>query len=234
MPSRQHEQWKDALLDLLQRKLTPCLYCSFGLRENHPPRHLYGERSILASQFITWSCRPDGHDHLFDLLDGAVHAVAERRLPLVDGSYCVPDITILGANGEPTALLEVQHTHPPERSLLAARERDIPLFVVPAPAHWMLQPGFAPPEPGAASEDDRALREWADAFYRSAGSDLDHRFAYSTVVDDDGRLESGRYVGSAPGATDRPPLHGHAIQAQSCSWSCERAHAALERQWPGP
>ena len=216
MPSRQHEQWKSALLDLLRRQLT-----------------LFSGASASAAQFITWTCRPHGHDHLLDLLDGAVSAVAERRLPLADGSYCIPDITVLGAGGEPTALIEVQHTHPPERSLVAARERDIPLFVVPAPADWVLEPGFAPPEASGHTDVDLALRELVDAFYRAPGSDLDRRFAYSTVEDDDGRLASARYVGSAPGPGDRPPLHGHAIQAQSCTWSCERAHEALERQWPG-
>lgn len=232
MPSVQHEQWKDALLDLLLRKLTPCLYCALGLRDNHPPWHLYGDRSD-ASQFITWTCRPHGHDHLLDLLDGAADAVAERRLPLADGSYCVPDITVLGAGGEPTVLLEVEHTHAPERSLIAAGERDIPLFVVPAPADWVLEPAFAPPEPWVRTDVDRALRAAADSFNRSPGSDLDHQFEYSTLEDDDGRLASGRYVGSAPGPTDWPPLHGHAIQARSCTWSCDRAHEALKRQWPG-
>ena len=231
MPSEQHEQWKEAFLDLFRRKLTPCVYCSFGLHDNHPPWHLDDERSI-ASQFITWRCQPGGHDHLFDLLDGAVSAVAERRLPLADGSYCRPDITVLGADDEPTALLEVEHTHPPERSVVAARERDIPLFVVSAPAEWVIEPGFAPPEPAGHTPEDRALREAADAFNRSAGSDLDHRFAYSTVEDDDGRLASGRYVGSAPGPADLPPLHGHAIQASNCTWPCDRAHEALKRQWP--
>lgn len=233
MPSAQHERWKDALLDLLLRKLTPCSYCSVGLRDNRPPRHLYEERAG-GSQFITWRCRPHGHDHLFDLLDGAVRAVAERGLPLAQGGYCVPDITMLDARDEATALLEVEHTHAPERSLIAARERDIPLFVVSAPADWMLEPGFAPPEASGHADVDRALRDRTDPFYRSAGSDLDRRSAYSIVEDDDGRLVSGRYVGSAPGPSDRPPLHGQAIQAQSCSWSCERAHDALNRQWPGP
>lgn len=232
MPSRQHEQWKNALLDLLRRKLTPCTYCSFGLRHNHPPWHVYDERST-ASQFITWRCHPYGHDHLFDLLDGAVRAVAERRLPLGDGSYCIPDITVLGASGEPTALLEVQHTHAPERSLIAARERDIPLFVVPAPADWSLDPAFAPPEPWGNTAEDRAVREWTDAFNRLPGSEFSRRFEYSTVEDDAGHLASGRYVGSAPGPTDQPPLHGHAIQARSCTWSCDRAHDAMKRQWPG-
>ena len=230
MPSRQHEQWKDALLALLRQKLTPCTYCSLGLRDNHPPWHLYPERPD-ASQLITWTCRPAGHDHLLDLLHGAVHAVAERRLPLADGSYCIPDITILDARDEPTALLEIEHTHPPERSLIAAGERDIPLLVVSAPANWMLEPRFAPPEAGGQTDEDRALREATDAFYRSPGSDLDRRSAYSTVVDDDGRLASGRYVGSALGPSDLPPLHGHAIQARSCTWSCDRAHDALRRQW---
>lgn len=232
MPSRQHEQWKDALLELLLRKLTPCIYCSFGLRDHHPPRHAYDE-GARPSQFITWTCHPRGHDHLFDLLGGAVDAVAERRLPLVQRSYCVPDITILGEGGEPTALLEVEHTHPPDRSLIAARERDIPLFVVPAPADWVLEPAFAPPEPWGNTVEDRALREWTDAFNRSQATEFSRRFEYSTVEDDDGHLASGRYVGSAPGPTDQPPLHGHAIQARSCSWSCGRAHDALERQWPG-
>ena len=232
MRSRQHEQWKNALMELLRRKLTPCTYCSLGLRESHPPRHLYGERAD-ASQFVTWTCESHGHDHLFDLLDGAVCAAAERRLPLAEGGYCIPDITLLDGRDEPTALIEVQHTHPPQRSLIAACERDIPLFVVHAPKDWMLKPGFAPPEAWGHTDVDRALREAADAFYRSPGSDLGRRFAYSTVEDDDGRLASGRYVGSPPGPGDRPPLHGHAIQARSCSWSCERAHDALKRQWPG-
>lgn len=232
MPSRQHEQWKDALLELLLRKLAPRTYGSFGLSDSHPAGHLYDERSD-ASQLITWTCRPEEHDHLFDLLDGAVHAVAERRLPLEQGSYCIPDITIVNADGEPTALIEVQHTHPPERSVIAARERDIPLFVVPAPRNWVLEPAFAPPEAVGHTDVDRSLREMVDAFYRSPGSDLDRRSAYSIVEGDDGRLVSARYVGSAPGPTDRPPLHGHAIQARSSTWSCERAQDALERQWPG-
>ena len=231
MPSRQHEQWKDALLALLRRKLTPCTYCSFGLREWHPPWHVYDEHSP-ASQFITWTCQPDGHDHLFDLLDGADHAVAERRLPLAQGGYCIPDITLLDGRDEPTALLEVEHTHAPERSLIAARERDIPLLVVPAPADWILEPRFAPPEPWGHTSEDRALREAADVFNRSVGSEFNRRFEYSIVEDDEGRLASGRYVGSAPAAADRPPLHGHAIQALSCTWPCDRAHEAFKRQWP--
>ena len=233
MPSRQHEQWKRALLDLLLWRLTPCVYCSLGVHDRHPPWHLYDERS-RASQFITWTCHPRGHDHLLDLLDGAVHAVAERRLALADGSYCVPDITVLGAGGEPTALIEVEHTHGPERSLIAARERDIPLFVVPAPVDWMLEPAFAPPEPWVRTDVDRALREAADAFNRAPARDFERRFEYSTAEDDDGRLAFGRYVGSAPDTTDRPPLHGHAIQAQSCTWPCDRAHDALKRQWAQP
>ena len=116
---------------------------------------------------------------------------------------------------------------------MAARERDVPLFVVPAPADWMLEPAFAPPAPWGNTPEDRALREWADAFNRSPGSEFSRRFEYSTVEDGAGRLASGRYVGSAPGSADRPPLHGHAIQAQNCSWSCDRAHDALKRQWPG-
>ncbi len=211
MESRQHRQWKDALLDLLLRGLTP-------------PR---------TAQFITWPCHPDGHDHLLDLLDGAVHAVPERQLPLADGSYCIPDISTLDARGEPTALIEIQHTHPPQRSLIAARERDIPLFVVPAPADWVIEPGFPPPEASGHTDVDRALRELTAPFYRSPGSDFDRRFAYSAVEDDDGRLESGRYIGSTPGPSDRPPLHGYAIQALSCTWPCGRAHAALQQQWPG-
>ena len=226
----QHEQWKDAFLDLLLRKLTPCIFCSFGIRDRHPPWHIYDER-FRASQFITWTCHPGGHDHLLDILDGAVHAVAEQRLPLADGSYCVPDITVLGAGGEPTALLEVEHTHAPQRSLIAARERDIPLFVVLAPGGWVLEPAFAPPEPWVRTDVDRALREATDAFNRSQASDSDRRFEYSTAEDDDGRLAFGRYVGSTPGLNDRPPLHGYAIQAQSCTWSCDRAHDALKSQW---
>lgn len=230
MPSRQHEQWKDALLGLLLRKLTPCVYCSLGIRDGHPPWHVYEERSS-ASQFITWTCDPHGHDRLYDLLDGAVYAVAERRLPLADGGYCVPDITVLDGRREPAALLEVEHTHAPERSLIAARERDIPLFVVPAPADWMLEPRFAPPEPWVRTDADRALRAMTDAFNRSPGNECGRRFEYSTLGDDDGRLKVGRYVGSAPGLTDQPPLHGHAIQARSCTWSCDRAHDALKTQW---
>ena len=230
MPSEQHERWKDALLGLLRPKLTPCTYCSVGLRDNHPPWHVYDERS-RPSQFITWTCHPGGHDHLLDLLGGAIGAVAEQRLPLADGGYCIPDIAMLDASGEPTALLEVEHTHPPESPLIAARERDLPLFVVPAPAAWVLTPGFAPPEPWVRTDIDRVLRAAADAFNRSPGSDVSRRFEYSTIEDDEGRLAFGRYVGSAPGPTDLPPLHGHAIQARSCTWSCDRAHDALKRQW---
>ena len=125
------------------------------------------------------------------LLHGTV-AVAERRLPLADVSYCVPDIAMVDAHGEPTALIEVHHTHAPEGSLIAARERGIPLFVVSAPADWMLEPGFAPSEADDHTDVDRALREAADAFYRSPGSDVDRRFSYSTVADGDGCLASGR------------------------------------------
>ena len=231
MRSRQHEQWKDALLDLLRRKLTPCAYCALGLRDMHPPQHAYPELA-QASQFVVWTCRPHGHDHLFDLLDGAADAVDERRLPLAQGGYCVPDVTILDARGEPTALIEVVHTHAEGKSLVAARERDIPLFVVPAPTNWVLEPHLPPPEPWVRGEISRALREAADAFNRSPGSDSSRRFEYSSAEDGGGHLAFGRYVGSAPGPPDPLPLHGHALQARSCTWGCRRAYGAFKRQWP--
>lgn len=224
MPSVLHERWKDALLKLLHEKLTPCTHCSLGLRDN-PQLHAYNARAH-PSQFISWTRRPHGHDHLLDLL-------GRSR----------PRSLRTAANTRAGEVLRTGHHRPrrgwrplggdrgPARACARARH---PALRGARGGALDAQARFRPAEPRVTTAEDRAVREWTDAFNRSQGSEFTHRFAYSSVVDDDGRLASGRYVGSAPGADDRPPLHGHAIQARSCSWSCERAHDTLERQWPGP
>ena len=239
MPSEQHEQWKQALLDLLIQRLIPCHYCAMSIRSHHPPWHAF-DPNARPSQYITWTCSLI-HDHIVDVLGGAVHVVAERRLPLLarpsDGQqrprYCVPDLTVIDEHGEPTALIEVVHTHPPARAVLAAAERDIPLFVVPAPLDWMMSPGLEPQAPWVQTADDHAMRAAMDAFNRGPEiGDAGRRFEYSTFEDDDRHLVFGRYTGSLSDPQMAPlPLHGGAIQAARCTWSCDRAHEAFSAQW---
>ena len=128
MPSRQHEQAKTSLFDHLQRKLSTCSWCAMGLRESHPRFH-DGSAAREPEQLVAWTCR-SMHGHV---LAGASSVALERRHSMPDGSFCVPDITVLDEAERPLAFIEVVHTHDPDHAVAIAGDLGIPLFVVPAP-----------------------------------------------------------------------------------------------------
>ena len=138
MPSRQHEQAKTSLFDHLQRKLITCSWCAMGLRESHPRFH-DSSAAREPEQLVAWTCR-SMHGHVLDILAGASSVALERRHSMPDGSFCVPDITVLNTDGQPLAFIEVVHTHEPERAVAIAGALDIPLFIVPAPGVPMVRP----------------------------------------------------------------------------------------------
>ena len=226
MPSRQHEQAKNNLFDHLQRKLSTCSWCAIGLRESHPRFH-DGPAACEPEQLVVWTCQ-SVHGHVLDILAGAASVALERRHAMPDGSFCVPDITVLDPDEQPRAFIEVVHTHEPDRAVAVAGALDIPLFIVPAPGDPMARPPLQPEPLGVQTDEDRALFGSVQALYEATGSDTDWRFSYETVPDENGRQVPWRFSGSAPSFDDGYPLVGTAILAERCTWSCERASEAFE------
>ncbi len=145
---------------------------------------------------------PELDAHMLDILAGAAHVVSEKRQAAPRSGYCQPDITILNSSDEPLVFIEVVHTHPPDKSVVVARELGIPVFVIPAPRETLVRPtlGAARPwwefVPGFL--DDEVNREMARAYEsyvesRIAGpaQELEWYAEHETIVDDDG-ASSGR------------------------------------------
>ena len=174
VPSEQHERWKHNLLRHLRRKLSGCPWCAMGFDQRHP-RAPEGtlicqipERPLWApSQMVGWQC-PKLDAHMLDILAGAARVVSEKRQAAPRSGYCQPDITILNSSDEPLVFIEVVHTHPPDKSVVVARELGIPVFVIPAPRETLVRPtlGAARPwwefVPGFL--DDEVNREMARAY----------------------------------------------------------------------
>ena len=172
------------------------------------------------------------HGHVLDMLAGASSVALERRHSMPDGSFCVPDITVLNTDGQPLAFIEVVHTHEPDRAVAIAGALDIPLFIVPAPGVPMVRPPLQPAPLGVQTDEDRALFAAVQAFSEAPGSDVNWRFSYETAEDEHGRQVPWRFSGSTPSFGDGYPLVGSAILAERCTWSCERAREAFEVQNP--
>ena len=134
--------------------------------------------------------------------------VLERRHSMPDGSFCVPEITVLNRDEQPLAFIEVVHTHEPERAVAIAGALDIPLFIVPAPGVPMVRPPLQLEPLGVQTDEDRALFAAVQAFNEAPGSDVNWRFSYETVEDEHGRQVPWRFSGSAPSFGDGYPLVG--------------------------
>ena len=77
---------------------------------------------------LVWHCSicPDAHLHRGNLLKRT--ASVEMEQTILDANIR-PDILLTGANGMPTALLEIVHTHAPEGNVIRyAEDNEIPLL----------------------------------------------------------------------------------------------------------
>ena len=239
MPSKQHEQWKHDLYHHLDRKLGGCVSCEFGeTPESHSPTHRWRQHD--PSQRILWTCERM-HPHMYDLLRGAGSVVMEKQQEAPNSGKCRPDITILNTHREPMAFIEVVRSNRPTNSVRVAEELGIPLFTILAPNRKSLVPGLHPSRPWweldpSLSEDARDnmrfMEQAAEEVMRrhqagdSTWSELD------MTVDDDGRLVFASFRGSEPDlAGPSFPRTGNLIVAEVCSWDCDTAMRAQQRDW---
>ena len=190
---------------------------------------------------VTWQCE-QLHAHSYDLFRDAHEAVGEKQQSAPSDKRCRPDITILDAGGSPLAFIEVVRTHLSERAVAIAKELDIPLFVIPAPDENVVRPALGVVRPWWESVPgfpDRDLAQAFETFTESraaeAATDLEWFAEHETVEDEHRNVVWGRFRGSAPDLdTMANPAIGTALLADSCTWSCARAAAALKAQdgWP--
>ena len=236
--SRQHERWRLPLLGDLERRLSGCIWCELGLRREHPPWcHVPFPKTSKPWQFVTWQCE-QLHAHAYDLLDGAHRVVGERQQSAPSGTRCRPDITILDAGGRPLSFIEVVRTHLSERAIQVANELDIPLFVIPAPDENVVRPALGAAAPWWEHVADYPDRDFAEAFEsyiqgRAArpATELTWFAQHDVVEDDDGNVVWSRFCGSAADLDNMVyPTIGNALVADSCTWPCARAAAALKAQ----
>ena len=78
---------------------------------------------------IVWTCGKCLRVHMWDLLDGTVTAISNKRVPGLD-SRIRPDITLLGEDDKVMAFLEFRKSHLSNTVRDVADDLDIPLFVV--------------------------------------------------------------------------------------------------------
>ena len=190
---------------------------------------------------VTWQCE-QLHAHSYDLLQEARQVVGEQQQLAPSGERCRPDITILDAGGKPLAFIEVVRTHLSERAVAVANELDISLLVIPALGENVGRPALGAAAPRWESVPGFPDREFAQAFEifterRAAGTatEMEWFAEHETVEDDDGNVVWSRFRGSAPHLEGISyPAIGTALVADSCTWSCARATAALKAQggWP--
>ena len=190
---------------------------------------------------VTWQCE-QLHAHSYDLLQDARQVVGEKQQLAPSGKRCRPDITILDAGGKPLAFIEVVRTHLSKRAVAVADELDIPLFVIPAPDENVVRQALGAATPWWEAVPGFPDRDFAQAFEtftegRAAktATELEWFAEHETVEDDDGNVVWSRFRGSAPDLKSMSyPAIGTALVADSCTWSCARAAAALKAQdgWP--
>ena len=238
MPSQQHEQWKQDLLDHLDRKLGGCVSCEFGqTRGSHAPTHRGRHRD--PSQQVLWTCERM-HPHSYDLLRGAGYVVMEQQQSAPISGRCRPDLTILDTHREPLAFIEIVRSNRPSNSLRVAEELGIPLFTILAPHRRSLVPGLRPSRPWwdfdpSLPEDARDemyfMEQVADELMRRNG-DGDSTWAnLDMMLDDDGKLVFANFRGSPPDLTGPTfPRTGDLIVAELCSWGCDKAMEVLGRE----
>ncbi len=83
-------------------------------------------RTLPFFREIVWNCRQCSRPHTYDLLHGVTSVVVEQRL----GNGLRPDLTIVGADGQPIAFIEFRKSNLSSKMWRHARDADIPLFVV--------------------------------------------------------------------------------------------------------
>ena len=237
-PSKQHERWRISLLGDLKRRLSGCIWCGFGLRRQHPPTcHIPARTAVSPWQYVTWQC-DQLHAHTYDLLHGAHQVVGERLQSAPSGKRCRPDITILDAASRPLSFIEVVHTHLSERAIEVAKEIDIPLFVVPAPDGNVVHPALGAAAPWwehVPDFPDRDLMQASERFTQmrtaQAASEMEWFAEHEVVEDENGNVVWSRFRGSVPDLDNMAyPAIGTALVADSCTWTCARAAAALKAQ----
>ena len=189
-------------------------------------RPIYGE--------IVWTCGKCLRVHMWDLLDGTVRAISNKRVPSL-GSRVRPDITLLGRDDNILAFLEFRRSHLSNAVRDIAEDRGIPLFIVDIENSLTeFQTGLNNPRRGiwdsiAPSEINRKMDETAFRFQECVGKEGGMAGSFCAAPDANGDLAHVVFhaVGKSS-ALPGPSLGGYLVAGES-SLPCES-----QNRWIAP
>ena len=137
--SAAHREASNSWMQFFESQLNGCFICRTrgveSMEHVCPAVRLEAGRLVQAPAGkpmlgeIVWTCGKCLRVHMWDLLDGTVSAISNKRVPGL-GSRIRPDITLLGEDDEVMAFLEFRKSHLSNTVKDVADELDIPLFVV--------------------------------------------------------------------------------------------------------
>ena len=194
---------------------------------------IYGE--------IAWTCGDCLRVHVWDLLDGTVRAISNKRVPGLD-SRVRPDITLLGEDDRVLAFLEFRRSHLSNAVKVIAKERDIPLFVVdienslaefqtglnnPRRGMWeAIMPSNIDPE---TAEMARKMAEASYRFQESVGEEGGVAGSFCAFPDENGNLRDVVFHAAGKSSSLPAPSIGAYLVAGESSLTCES-----QQRWMAP
>ena len=127
--SKAHRATRSAWFGFIRYQLSGCHVCMVDPTARHLkcPAYLQGVPAAPFFHEIVWGCDLCLRPHNYDLLRGASRVVTEKKQL---GGAIRPDLTILDADGQPLAFIEIKKTNLSENVRQLADANEIPLFVV--------------------------------------------------------------------------------------------------------
>ena len=190
---------------------------------------------------IVWTCGKCLRVHMWDLLDGTVRAISNRRVPGVD-SRIRPDITLLGEDDKVVAFLEFRRSHLSNTVRDVADDLDIPLFVVDIETSLAeFQTGLNNPRRGIWEvfrrsdtdpeiiEMDRKMAESSYRFDESIGQKGGVAGSFSVIPDADGNPVDVIFHAAGKSSALPEPSMGAYLVAGESNVPCES-----QKRWMGP
>ena len=187
---------------------------------------------------IVWTCGKCLRVHMWDLLDGTVRAVSNKRVPGLE-SRVRPDITLLGEDDSVVAFLEFRKSHLGNTVRDVAADLDIPLFVMDIENSLAeFQTGLNNPRRGLweafrpADTDPEMDRRMAEASYRfdeSIGQEGGVAGSFCVIPDADGNPADVVFHTAGKSRALPEPSIGAYLVAGEANLPCES-----QERWMGP
>ena len=238
--SPEHREMRENWFRFFQKQLSGCLSCVINGAQDDD--HLcfvhfpYDDGPVVPSAptnsgpfygSIVWICGVCLRPHTWDLLHDAVGAISDQRVPNFV-SRIRPDITILGEQDRPLALVEFRKSHLSDQVEEVARDTGIPLFIIDIEdAVGTFQGGLHNPRRGMweAAGFTSEGHLWADDFnYRmneAIAKDGNATSHYCAIPDENGNYVDAVFhaIGKARALPD--PAMGNYLVACRSTLSCE-------------